>query len=71
MTRNMIKNTLYPNYYKDVIYIYKYIHTQTQGFLQPKYTEITHLHKWSLVSQVSMSGRLTYILIFIHLLMVT
>ena len=25
MTRNMIKNTPYPNYYKDVIYIYIYI----------------------------------------------
>ena len=24
MTRNMIKNTPYPNYYKDVIYIYIY-----------------------------------------------
>ena len=26
MTRNMIKNTQYPNYYKDVIYIYIYIY---------------------------------------------
>ena len=26
MTRTMIKNTPYPNYYKDVIYIYIYIY---------------------------------------------
>ena len=33
MTRNMIKNTPYPNYYKNVIYIYYIIQQYKYGYI--------------------------------------